>query len=93
MTIGLVQNARDHDMIEICGKNSSGWVYVWTTIHIDGIGDAVEGKLEQGDWVRLVECVIVRKDEWDQLFSDLEQAKQDLEAAEDEIAHLREEAQ
>jgi hypothetical protein len=95
MTIGLVWNNRDSDMIELVGKNSKGeWAYVWGIFHTDMINDAVQGEL-QGDrtFRELVECVIISKADWDHLLSTLEQADQELKAAEDKIAYLLEEAQ
>lgn len=92
MTIGLVQNSRDSDMIELCGQNSSNeWIYVWGAIHCDGIGDAIEGEL-RGDrrtFKTLVECVIISKSDWDLFSDELKKAQQEIEQLEDEIAYLR----
>ena len=92
MPVGLIWNARDSDMIELVGKNRKGeWAYVWGIVHTDGIAEAAAGHLAGTDatYRELNECVIVLKDEWDQLLLDLENQNRALEALEDEIAYLR----
>jgi hypothetical protein len=91
MSVGLVRNARDSDMIEICGSRGEEWPYVWGTIHCDGIGDALEGKLLNGNnghpasFKELIECVIVSKDEWERLCSDLESSKRRIDELERDL--------
>jgi hypothetical protein len=85
MTIGLVQNARDKDVIDICGGNGTpdAWPYVWTAVHSDCISDAVEGELLDNDGCRfeeVVECVIVTWREWKRLTAKVDDLERKIEA-------------
>ena len=93
MSIGLVQNARDKDMIEICGSRDGKWQDLWGTIHCDGIGDAIEGELctkLSDPFKELVECVIITEKEWEDLRTKLEDAETIIEEQAGEIAELKE---
>ena len=88
MSIGLVRNARDSDMIEICGSRGTEWPYVWGIIHGDGIGDAIEGELltkPRDPFKHLVECVIVSQEEWQQICSDLVEANERIELLQQDL--------
>ena len=95
MTVGLVRNQRDADVIEILGGrkryNCTEWPYVWATVHTDCIGDAIEGELLNNGGERfegIIECVIIKWSEWDQLTKHVEELERENEHLAQEINAL-----
>jgi len=78
MTLGLVRNKRDPDMIELCDRwhPDDPWDILWGVIPVDGLDGVLEGELyEKGIPAdEPVDCVIAKREEWNRMESGIDKA-------------------